>query len=53
MSHTFFITTAYGATALVFAGLVVWLVLDGRARKRELAALEKAGARRRSAGKAP
>ena len=49
MSHFFFIAAAYGATAVVFAGLVAWLVLDGRARRRELAALEKAGARRRGA----
>ncbi|WP_180900646.1 heme exporter protein CcmD [Martelella soudanensis] len=49
MSHAFYIYAAYGATALVFAGLVLWLSLDGRARRRELAALEKAGAARRSA----
>ena len=49
MSHAFFIYAAYGATALVFAALVLWLFIDGRARRRELDALEKAGAARRSA----
>lgn len=49
MTHAFYISSAYGATALIFAGLALWLMLDGRARRRELAALEKAGAGRRGA----
>jgi len=48
MDHAFFVFSSYGASALVFCALVLWLMLDGRARKRELAALEKSGARRRS-----
>ena len=37
---------------LTVAGLILWVWLDGRARRRELAALEAAGIRRRSAGEA-
>lgn len=48
MDHAFFVFSSYGATALVFCALLLWLIVDGRARKRELAALEKSGARRRS-----
>lgn len=48
MSHAFYIYSAYGVTGLVFAGLILWLVADGAARRKELAALEKAGALRRS-----
>ena len=43
-----FVTAAYAITAVVLAGLVGWILLDQRARKRELAALEAAGVRRRS-----
>ena len=49
MSHAFYIYSAYGVSALVFAGLILWLMIDGRARRREFEALEKAGAARRSA----
>ena len=36
--HAVFIWSAYGVTALVLAGLIAWLVLDGRAQERRLAA---------------
>ncbi len=39
---------AYAITAIVLAGLVGWVLLDQRARRRDLAELEAAGVRRRS-----
>jgi heme exporter protein D len=47
-AHTLYVTAAYAITAVVLAGLVGWVLLDQRARKRELAELEAAGIRRRS-----
>ncbi|MDX8479084.1 heme exporter protein CcmD [Mesorhizobium sp. VK24D] len=47
-AHALFVTAAYAITAVVLAGLIGWILLDQRARKRELAALEAAGVRRRS-----
>lgn len=47
--HGGFIVTAYLVVAAVLAGLVAWIVLDGRALKRRLADLEARGVRRRSA----
>ncbi|MDX8531860.1 heme exporter protein CcmD [Mesorhizobium sp. VK25A] len=47
-AHALFVTAAYAITAVVLVGLVCWILLDQRARKRELAALEAAGVRRRS-----
>lgn len=52
MSHEFYILTSYAVTAVIAIGLCLWVWLDGRARQRELAQLEAAGHRRRSAGKA-
>jgi heme exporter protein D len=49
MSHAGFIAAAYVATALVLAGLLLWIVADGRAQRRRLADLEARGIRRRSA----
>ena len=46
--HALYVTAAYGITAIVLAGLIGWILLDQRARKRELAELEAAGVRRRS-----
>jgi heme exporter protein D len=46
--HAAFIWSAYGVTALVLAGLIAWLVLDGRAQERRLAALAARGVTRRS-----
>ena len=50
MSHAGFIAAAYVATAAVLAGLLLWIVIDGRAQRRRLADLEARGIRRRSAG---
>jgi heme exporter protein D len=47
--HGGFILAAYLVVAVVLAGLVVWIVRDGRALKRRLADLEARGIRRRSA----
>ena len=48
-AHADVILTCYAAVALVLAGLVLWLVADGRDLARQLAALEERGIRRRSA----
>ena len=47
-AHALYVTAAYAITAIVLAGLIGWILLDQRARKRELAELEAAGVRRRS-----
>lgn len=49
MSHDFYIYVSYGVTVAVILVLIGWVWLDGRARRRELKALEAAGIRRRSA----
>ena len=48
MSHAFFVSTAYGVSALALAGLTLWIFMDHRARVRELAKLAESGIRRRS-----
>lgn len=48
MNHTLFVTAAYLVSAFGLGGLALWIALDSRARKRELAALDQAGAGRRS-----
>ncbi|MBO6903166.1 MAG: heme exporter protein CcmD [Rhizobiaceae bacterium] len=50
MTHVFFVSMAYGVSALVLCGLVMWIMIDQAARKRELAELEQRGMKRRSAG---
>jgi heme exporter protein CcmD len=52
-AHAFYILAAYAATALIVLGLVTRAVLDHRAQRRALAALEMRGARRRSDAPAP
>jgi heme exporter protein D len=47
-AHALFVTAAYAITAIVLAGLISWILLDQRGRKRDLAALEASGVRRRS-----
>jgi heme exporter protein D len=47
-AHAFYVTTAYAISGLSLAGLVAWILLDQRARRRELAELEASGTRRRS-----
>ena len=45
--HAGFILAAYGATAIVVLLVVLWVVLDHRAQRRALAALEAEGTTRR------
>ena len=49
MSHAFYVTGSYIAAFAVTFGLVLWVWLDHRGRRRELDRLEAAGIRRRSA----
>jgi heme exporter protein D len=46
--HAAFIIASYAIVGLVMAGLVAWLILDGRRYRRALADLEARGVRRRS-----
>jgi heme exporter protein D len=46
--HGFFIVAAYAVTAVVVGGLILRAVLEHRAQRRALAALESRGVRRRS-----
>lgn len=46
--HAVFIWSSYAVVTVVLAGLVAWLVLDGRRLKRRLADLEAQGITRRS-----
>ncbi|MGV1772781.1 heme exporter protein CcmD [Agrobacterium vitis] len=48
MKYAFYIGTAYGLTAAAILFMVVWIWLEGRARQKELKALEASGIRRRS-----
>lgn len=47
-AHGLYVAAAYGVSAVVLSGLVLGLLLDAAARRRELAALEAGGVRRRS-----
>jgi heme exporter protein D len=47
-AHALYVTSAYGIAALAIGGLIAWVVLDQRARRREIADLEASGLRRRS-----
>ena len=47
--HAGFILAAYALAVLIIGGLVLWLLIDGRAQHRRLAELEARGVRRRSA----
>lgn len=49
MNHALFVTAAYAVSALGLGGLALWILLDQRARRREIADLEAAGITRRSA----
>jgi heme exporter protein D len=46
--HAAFIWAAYAVVTAVLAGLIAWLVLDGRRQQRLIDALEARGVRRRS-----
>jgi heme exporter protein D len=48
MNHDAFIFASYAASALVLGGLALWIALARRKVKRDLAALESAGVKRRS-----
>lgn len=47
-AHDLYVAAAYGVTVIAIAGLVAWILLDQRGRKREIAELEAGGIRRRS-----
>ena len=49
MSHVAFVSIAYAVTAVVILALIAWVLLDQRARRREITDLEARGIRRRSA----
>jgi heme exporter protein D len=49
MDHPWFVAAAYGISTIVIAGLILWTVLDGRARRHDITELEASGVRRRSA----
>ncbi len=51
MSHAFYIGASYGVTGFIILCLCLWVWIDGRGRKREIAELEAAGHRRRSAAR--
>tara|TARA_B100000678_G_scaffold228742_1_gene196780 strand:+ start:406 stop:582 length:177 start_codon:yes stop_codon:yes gene_type:complete len=48
MTHATYVALSYGAAVLLVGGLALMTILDGRARKRDLAELEAQGVRRRS-----
>lgn len=48
MTHEMFVYSSYGVTGFIILGIVGWIVIDGRARRAELARLEQAGVKRRS-----
>ena len=47
-AHALYVTAAYGVSALAIAGLVAWVLLDSRARRRMPLASSPAISRRRS-----
>jgi heme exporter protein D len=48
MDHPYFVAAAYGISAVVLAGMIAWILLDYRRRRRDIADLEESGIRRRS-----
>lgn len=48
MQHLGFIAAAYGATALIVAGLILRAIVDYHAQRKALGELETRGVRRRS-----
>lgn len=52
MSHAFYVNLSYIFAFLISAFMIGWIWLDGRARRQEMAELEAAGIRRRSASPA-
>jgi heme exporter protein D len=49
MHYLGFVLASYLASAAILGGLVLWVVLDGRAQSRALAELDRAGTRRAEA----
>lgn len=50
-AHAWYVAAAYGFSAVALACTIGWMLIDGRARRRDLAALEARGIRRRSEAK--
>ncbi|MDL2404082.1 heme exporter protein CcmD [Rhizobium calliandrae] len=48
MTHPFYVYGSYGFTATMIIAVIAWTWIDGHRRRREIAALEAAGIRRRS-----
>ena len=48
-THAGFIIAAYGASLLIILTLILWIVADYRAQRRDLAEMERQGVTRRSA----
>ncbi|AYG67700.1 MULTISPECIES: heme exporter protein CcmD [unclassified Rhizobium] len=48
MTHPFYVYGSYGFAAIMILAVIAWTWVDGRLRRRELAALEASGIRRRS-----
>ncbi|MGV1791543.1 heme exporter protein CcmD [Rhizobium sp. A37_96] len=48
MTHPFYVLGSYGFAAVMILAIIAWTWIDGRLRRRELAALEASGIRRRS-----
>ena len=48
MTHPFYVYGSYGFAAVMVLAIIAWTWIDGRLRRRELAALEASGIRRRS-----
>jgi len=51
MNHALFVAAAYAISTLGLGGLAAWILIDQRMRRREIAELEEAGVKRRSAAK--
>jgi heme exporter protein D len=48
MTHAFYVYGSYGFAGIMVVAVIAWTWIDGRLRRRELAALEASGIRRRS-----
>jgi heme exporter protein D len=47
-THDIFVTAAYTLSAIGLAGLIAWIIADQQTQRRELAAFEARGVKRRS-----
>ncbi|MDE1992694.1 MAG: heme exporter protein CcmD [Rhizobiaceae bacterium] len=48
MTHPFYVFGSYGFAAVMIVAVIAWTWIDGRLRRKEMAALEASGIRRRS-----